>query len=540
MQADMLPVGDHAVANGRSNFDQFWFNVEALAMQNREQSVILSTMLFTLTIWVISALFLLLSCILYLVFLWHYIPDGNLSKFNKKKAEDRLETIVGKKVRKALAKEQLKQKALEQKALKSGKPMLASQPTLPSIDEKLPIVGLKRTDSNMTSTTTMSDTPSRTGTVSSARAPGLPGIDEIPQRPPMPSRSVTPGSTFSSASYNSNAPLLDNASSVGYSDPPIPRMPAAYGSRPGTSGSRGGPPSIISDSPIDRPSTAGSNRYIPNGVAQPYPNYGAPGAYPPGRNYPPSRPGTSGSYRPGQSPVNSYDQRQITYPRSDSLGQSYELSPVTPVQPAARLPGTGNVNSVYNIDDYYPDSQVPMPELPGQYAYQQDPGPRANQGYNSYGSNSSEPGRRPSLPLSGSGLPAGPRRPSLTSNDSGYSMPGQRREFSEPMAMPGSGPGRPQPPRQQMRSATSPYPPGRFAGNQPGNPLTPVNLRDSDPDVPAPLQFRGLPPGSEMPQPPRSQTAPLRGPMTRPPQQSQGLPNGPRSQSAKPWDGEAM
>jgi hypothetical protein len=110
MQAQLLPVGDHA-SDDRSGFEQFFMNIKVMIETgNKQETVVYFTMLFSLVIWVIAALGIIISCILYIFFLWHYIPrsDGSLTNYCRRKVETRLARIVGKKMKKAIEKEDQK------------------------------------------------------------------------------------------------------------------------------------------------------------------------------------------------------------------------------------------------------------------------------------------------------------------------------------------------------------------------------------------------------------------------------------------------
>ena len=110
MKANILVTGQHSAIDGHSNFVQFWLNVKALAARNDEQAAIMMTMLFTLVIWVFSAICFLLAILLYIFFLWHYIPsgEGGLAGYCRKKIDKRLEKVVSVKVQKAIAKAEAK------------------------------------------------------------------------------------------------------------------------------------------------------------------------------------------------------------------------------------------------------------------------------------------------------------------------------------------------------------------------------------------------------------------------------------------------
>lgn len=233
--------------DGHSSIEQFFLNVEGLAEKNQEQAVILLSMLFTLVIWIFSALSLIFAAILYLVFLWHYIPqrDGRLSIYCRRKVDRRLEKIVEYKVKAALEEEERKLQKAERKAdlkrQKTGElpqqPKMARQPTLPQLgntpetksEDKLPEFQLTRQDTNTTMTTLppySSRPPTRNGSQQQlSRQPTLP--DVIAERPTMPSRNGTQASGWSNTSYESDAPLLQNAGYAGRGGraSPAPTMP---------------------------------------------------------------------------------------------------------------------------------------------------------------------------------------------------------------------------------------------------------------------------------------------------------------------------
>ncbi|KAK4958264.1 Potassium transporter [Elasticomyces elasticus] len=242
MKADLIPShGQH------SNIGQFFLNVEELAGKQKEQAVILFSMLFTLVIWVFSALSLILATIFYLTFLWHYIPqrDGRLSIYCRRKIDRRLEKIVEHRVKEAIQEEEQKKQKAEKKAelkrMKTGEvlapkqPALIRQPTLPQMgatpemakEDKLPNFPLVRQDTSNTVATLPlyeSRPPTRTGV---QRQPTLPTIGD--ERPEMPSRM---GTDWSTASYESDAPLLSNAGYPGQGGRASPApLPPAYTSR---------------------------------------------------------------------------------------------------------------------------------------------------------------------------------------------------------------------------------------------------------------------------------------------------------------------
>lgn len=300
MKADLLPVGDHAAKGDTSGVDQFFTNLETLADQNKEQAVILSTMLFTLVIWVFSALALILAAVMYLLFLWHYIPsaDGSLSNYCRRKVDKRLDRVVSNTTRAALEKAEKEIRLEEDKAARKaaasasadGRPGIPRNPTLPNLNGS-PDSGesdfkYQRSDQSSVSTLPLysSRQPSRSNsstTVNTHRTNGS-RKPTLPQLPPPPGiqRTDTQDSSWSNTSYGSNAPLLGNASDMGgnrgpprYQSPapPVPPINPQY-------------ERSLTGTPQQRAFTPGG-RSVPNpGRAGP-PAMGRPDGYgPPRRN----------------------------------------------------------------------------------------------------------------------------------------------------------------------------------------------------------------------------------------------------------------
>ena len=211
----------------------FFKNIGILADQEHQQAVILSGMVFTLVIWIFGALSLIIGMMFYLLFLWHYIPnaDGGLSGFCERKINGRLSKIVSVKVNKALEEEERKRIRADAKAAKKGeKPQFGRQATLPTLfdqktDDKLPNMPMLNRNDTMATLPVYS---SRPGTPSGQ--PTLPAfeLDQLDQKRPFPSRNVTGSSAMSNTSYASNAPLMGNASDMGYgrSASPAPSLPS--------------------------------------------------------------------------------------------------------------------------------------------------------------------------------------------------------------------------------------------------------------------------------------------------------------------------
>ncbi|KAJ4335717.1 Potassium transporter [Ascochyta clinopodiicola] len=430
MQAQLLPIGAHA-SDDRSGFEQFFMNIKAMIETgNRQETVVYFTMLFSLVIWVIAALGIIISCLLYVLFLWHYIPrsDGSLTNYCRRKVETRLARIVGKKMKKAIEKEDQKRRAEEQRAIKKGtlNPVSSKQPTLPSLvgkeDDGASFHAVQRSDTFSTISTLppySSNAPSRTNTVvtnssvSVARKPTLPTLNERPG----PDRSDT---NYSTTSYGSNAPLLNQASDMGLASP-LPPMPQldqnAY---------------FYEDPPLAPPARAFTP--LSQGRASPRPTLPQVDTnYPNGRYSPPHNTVTPLDNAYGPSSAQSTQQYAAFSPfnnRGPTTGPAYELSPVD-TTPQDNGPQHYYSNS-NGSDPYRP------PQLPGTL--------RAGSPAMSQTSNMPlRPGTAPP-PRAGTAPP----RPGVPAS---LQSAIQRRETSQPLpnrAMTGSVPA------SQQRSATAP------------------------------------------------------------------------------------
>lgn len=231
MQADLVPTGEHKASDGHSPIVQFFINIQVLATHNREQVAILFGMLFTLIVWVFSALSLFVAVLFYLLFLCHHIPniDRGLSNYCRRKIDSRLHKIVGVKVNRALAKVNTDRTGHEASATIDGKmpAQIARQPTLPILDTKPDEKFQHRPPlSRQTTQTTVppyfSRQPSCTSDHPSRIPYGEPAILEkfpFPRRPLPPSRSTTQSSAFSIASYTYHAPLMGEGAEMGYTPP---------------------------------------------------------------------------------------------------------------------------------------------------------------------------------------------------------------------------------------------------------------------------------------------------------------------------------
>jgi Fungal potassium channel len=315
MKLNLIPVGDNAAKDGHTPIVQFFVNVGLLADKSgRQQAVILFGMLFTLVIWVITLINLMVAVVLYLLFLFHHIPssDGGLSGYCKRKINQSMDKIVRTKVEKALKKENALRARQEGWA---GQAAMKRQPTLPNLepfdpatsDEKPPML------SRQTTQATLPEYSSRPGTAAGStftspsdleRQPTLPDLASSEFRPRPPTRVNTHASATSWASHGSSAPLMGSAGGMGYSEPGRSQSPVgvspleSYSSRSGLNRSYTGH------------SQATQRSYTPGNSQRPgmgQGGYSTPGSY---QMEPVSRTGTamSGRQTPGvgPSPVDSY------------------------------------------------------------------------------------------------------------------------------------------------------------------------------------------------------------------------------------------
>lgn len=341
MRMDLIPGGENAQANDdKSPALQFFDNIKILAEDNNLRAVVLIGMLFTVVVWILSALKLISAVVLYLIFLFHHIPaeDGTLKAYCKRKVNTRLKRIVAQKVNKALS----KGLALEDR--KPTQPNLAGgeAPTLPSFGkpdaDKGPSVTVL---SRSTTQTTLPPYTSRPGTAGPDQNPTLPSVGFAEDKPTL-SRTVTQSSEYSDAASLSGTAAtafspLDRGSSPAPPVPPIPMTamrsnspmsrPPANQSRfhPAPPGPVNGPSRYNTPGPrYGSPSPSVSNpngNHAPYPTGQPYPNAApyrpySPAVNPPGRSLTPgtaistdnsfARPFPPGGYNatppPGQPP----------------------------------------------------------------------------------------------------------------------------------------------------------------------------------------------------------------------------------------------
>lgn len=227
MRADLLPAGVHRASDGHTPVVQFFVNVQILAQHNNQQAAILFGMLYTLVIWVISAISLILAFIMYITFLWHYIPsaDGSLTHFCRRKIESRLHKIVMDRVNKALAKDRKAKAKQAKEDAKAGIARVASkrQPTVPVLETDMdippPLSSRADTQPEFSPFDSRPASPysgkSNNKVNALQKEPTVPDVFGTTQRPGMPSRSTTHSSIRSNTSYGSDAPLISSAGEMG-------------------------------------------------------------------------------------------------------------------------------------------------------------------------------------------------------------------------------------------------------------------------------------------------------------------------------------
>ncbi|KAE8857748.1 hypothetical protein PTNB73_08996 [Pyrenophora teres f. teres] len=418
MQAKIIPGGDHS-AKDRSNFEQFFMNIKVMIdTGNKQEIVIYFTIIHLLPV----AL--------------HSKADGSLTNYCRRKVETRLERIVGKKIKKAIERQNQQLKKEEERAIKNGEfDSSKSRPTLPKLDgdddDRSTVFSMQRSDTMNTTTTlppySASNAPSyRTNTMNSTgrsliQKPSLPTLDE---RPGMPNRSET---GFSS--YGSNVPMLTQAGNMGRSSP-APPMPPLDRNGPGYFGEQ------------HNPQYAPERSFTPvsQGRASPMPPRGP--MPPVDTNY------NNFQYHSEPQPSRPYQEFSPFNSRNPQMGQEYELSPVdmTPTEAITR----------HYYGDSSPEDYQP-PQMPGTL--------RA-------GSPAmSQPAGFSSQPRAGTAPPRAGVPPSLQSAI-------QRREASNPF--PNRGMNGSAPPQQQQRSATAPI---QQPGWAQGPPRAASHLRDLHPEA---------------------------------------------------------
>ena len=385
MQANLVPVGNHKASHGHTPIVQFFLNVQILANSNREQAAILFSMLFTLMIWVVSALSLLVAVLFYLLFLYHHIPnkDNGLSNYCRRKMDSRLQKIVGVKVNQALAKVDPHRKRSDPgPGGPGGRPhQIVRQPTLPMLDTDLHGKGPKVP--SLSRQTTQSTLPLYNSRQSSPNDNPLDlslssNSNFLEMYPPsyrqsFPSRSITQSFTYSSASYASNVPLMREAAGMGYV-PASRNYTPAPPSRTGTSHSTNSSRSLMNQSLMA--SSQGMQRSYHSAWKPPPVSLETTPS--PAQTQPPSRQNTDlsafGSWEsraqsPMQTPAHSsitQDYPIDTYRRRtpgaqairENLVQDYEIQPQRPVDGVAQHPTHSEGYIAFNPNTHAAQSAI--------------------------------------------------------------------------------------------------------------------------------------------------------------------------------------
>jgi len=445
---------DHASDVG-SFLSTFFKNISLLAKDSNQQAVVLSGMVFTLVIWIFGALSLFLALLFWLFFLWHYIPnaDGSLGRYCERKVDKRLSRIVSVKVNKAIAKEEERRLRADAKAVKKGeKPTVGRQATLPVLfdnksQDKLPQMPMLNRNDTMTTLPLYS---SRPGTPNGQ--PPMPALelDQLDQKRPFPNRTVTGSST------TSNAPLLGNASDMGYgrAASPAPSLPSVDGN---------GYPS----GPL-RSMTGNTN------VA---PFRGPPGG-------PPRMASAMADRAYTQSPMSYTDGRgtPVSQTSTNTFGQPMpravgDLRSNTPAGPA---PSMGRRTP---FDPYAANGGRSSP------APSQDP--RQRTPFDPYAGGRSSPAPAPASEY-GRSSPAPPQTPT-TGGYQAYN-PNMRSASAAPTSNPG-----PQPPYRNMTDPSGPSPrgppQGDYFSNGPPRPGTGQSQRQGPARLASPAPYNGGSPG---------------------------------------------
>ncbi|KAK4654889.1 Potassium transporter [Podospora pseudocomata] len=240
------------------NFDaslaDFIDKIQALATEDTRQSVILCGMIFTVVVWIFSFLSLVISGVLFVLFLWSYIPreDGGLTGFCERKVNKRLKQIVSVKINKAMEEDERQRKKAELRAAKKNgenRPV-TMKPSLPVFadDNLAEMPSLKRAETFMS----ISEKTDRSNT------PGSFEMNTLGQKRPVPSRSGTTATSVSK--YSARASLLGGAAAMGVSrsDSPGPAMPAGFPPPPRTATAQSNR-SYASSQQLNRMPSNGSN-----------------------------------------------------------------------------------------------------------------------------------------------------------------------------------------------------------------------------------------------------------------------------------------
>ncbi|EWC46388.1 hypothetical protein DRE_04331 [Drechslerella stenobrocha 248] len=240
MKAKIIPGTQKSGLNG------LIASIKALEEESFTQAMILSVMLFTCVWWIFHFLQLALAVLLWVMFIWHHVPSGHtLGSYCREKIDKRLKGIVAKNHQRTLEEEREERLKADKAGLGARKPTLpafgadassagptksfaSNGPTFPTISEK-PIVGLQRTNTMDTVTTTVSSRPDT----------NMPSRPPYAARPPFLKRTPTNGTqgTNASSGFDDMASLLgDRKDPFARTNTPLhrPQPPVGPYSRPYT------------------------------------------------------------------------------------------------------------------------------------------------------------------------------------------------------------------------------------------------------------------------------------------------------------------
>lgn len=389
-EANIVPKGDHNTPLGQSPFVQFWKNFGYLAEKDQLQMAIICGMIWTCLIWIFSALSLLISVILYFIFLWHHIPSdaGGLSGYCRTKVNRRMERIVKAKTDKALKKENELRARQEAQAIRDGRADIKRQPTLPDIG------GASSTSlPSLSRQTTMSTLPEYTSRPGTAAPPedALPPMPTLPVIPPVDinqrpgvRRHMTAASDASWSSYNSNAPLINSASDYGHGYSPADRMQTPVSAAPTTPWSArpaNDPRRNFTDFPQP------SDRSFTPGPPRPGTSHSQRGPSISYQMEPLQRPGTSMSQRSRPTRMSGDSDSLPPIPRGMTpVSATSSHAPSFPEPQRTRTPANNNYNPYFPpvspIPEYRgPESPTFAPDAPSRSYTPVGPPPRMNLGH---------------------------------------------------------------------------------------------------------------------------------------------------------------
>ncbi|KAF3223158.1 hypothetical protein TWF679_004353 [Orbilia oligospora] len=272
MKAKIIP------GTTKSGFSGLLASIKALEEESLTQAIILSVMLFTCVWWILTFLSLAFAVLLWIMFIWHHVPSGHtLGSYCREKVDKRLLGIVAKNHKRTIEEEREERMKADQAGLGARKPTLPNfgdaptgpakppvGPTLPSISEKPVALGLKRTNTMETFTTTVSSRPD-------TNMPSRPPYAAA--RPQFPMRSSTNDTAMSTTSsmFDESASLIgDRKDPFARTNTPLyrPQPPVGpygrnYGPGHGPNSSQASLTNPYETAPLQPHDFLGSQQYLP-------------------------------------------------------------------------------------------------------------------------------------------------------------------------------------------------------------------------------------------------------------------------------------